>query len=126
MITEKRKTGNLGENIAVKYLKDNGYKILERNFLKKWGEIDIIVQKGKQIIFIEVKTRRKAPYSTFLSPEINVNYSKQQKLIRTAQTYLLSKNYPPETSWQIDVIAVELNERTRNADLKHIKHAVWQ
>lgn len=126
MITEKRKTGNLGEDIAAKYLKEHGYEVLERNFLKKWGEIDIIAQKGEQIIFIEVKTRKKAPHGAFLPPEINVNYAKQQKIIRTAQTYLLNKNYPPETSWQIDVIAVELDEQARNADLKHIKHAVWQ
>jgi len=123
MPSQKRKIGDIGEQIAVDYLKKQGYYILERNFQKPWGEIDIIVQKDKEIIFIEVKTRT-SPGLAF--PEENVGFNKKKKLIRTAQTYLLEKNYPVETSWQIDVIAVELNLQTRKANLKHIKNAVWQ
>jgi len=129
MVTIKRKLGDMGEKIAVDYLKKHDYQILERNFKKPWGEIDIITQKNKGLIFIEVKTRtvpqgqslRDSPY-----PEESVRSSKQQKLIRAAQTYLLEKNYPPEVSWQIDVIAIEINEELRKANLKHIKNAVWQ
>jgi len=125
MVTIKRKLGDLGEKIAVDYLKSRGYKILERNFKKPWGEIDIIAQKNKDLIFIEVKTRA-FPQGDSPYPEASVYSLKQQKLIRAAQSYLLEKKYPPEISWQIDVIAIELNQQTRKADLKHIKNAVWQ
>jgi len=125
MVTPKRKLGDLGEKIAVDYLKKQGYQILERNFKKPWGEIDIIAQNNQALIFIEVKTRillqKESPY-----PEESVGSLKQQKLIRTAQSYLSERKHPPETNWQIDVIAIELNEQTRKANLKHIKNAVWQ
>lgn len=129
MPTPKRKIGDIGEEIAVNYLKEKGYQILARNFQKPWGEIDIIARDKKQgLIFVEVKTRTipYKPYKTPYFPEENVRFAKQQKLIRTARTYLRKKNYPPEASWQIDVIAVELNLQSKKANLRHIKHAVWQ
>jgi putative endonuclease len=123
----KRKIGDIGEEIAVNYLREKGYQILARNFQKPWGEIDIIArdEENQGLIFIEVKTRT-LPYKPPYFPEENVRPSKQQKLIRTARTYLQKKNYPPDASWQIDVIAVELNLQNRRANLRHIKHAVWQ
>lgn len=54
--TEKRKTGDLGEDIAERFLVKRGFKILERNYLRKWGEIDIIAKKGGKLCFVEVKT----------------------------------------------------------------------
>ena len=125
MPSQKRKIGDIGEKIAFDYLKKQGYQILDRNYQKPWGEIDIIVQNNKEIIFIEVKTRTVSKGQS-LEPEESVHSWKQKKLIRTAQTYLLEKKYHPETSWQIDVIAVELNFQTRKANLRHIKNAVWQ
>jgi len=129
MVTPKRKLGDLGEQIVVDYLKKQDYQILERNYQKPWGEIDIIVQdnkdKDKNVIFIEVKTRTISKGQS-LEPEESVRSGKQRRLIRTAQTYLLEKKYLPETPWQIDVIAVELNIQTRKANLKHIKNAIWQ
>lgn len=125
MPSQKRELGDLGEKIAFDYLKKQGYQIIERNFKKPWGEIDIVAKKNKDLIFIEVKTRT-VPQGDSPYPEESVHSLKQQKLIRTAQSYLLEKKYPPETNWQIDVIAIELNEQTRKADLKHIKNAVWQ
>lgn len=129
MPTLKRQLGDLGEKIACDYLKKQGYLILEQNYQKPWGEIDIISQKDKKtIVFIEVKTIEKSRGSEMskkITPETNVHFSKQQKLIRTCQTYLLEKNYPPETAWQIDVIAIELDKQTRLADLRHFKNAVY-
>ena len=125
MPSHKRKLGDLGEKIAADYLKERDYQIIETNYQKPWGEIDIIVQNNKEVIFVEVKTRTVSKGQS-LSPEENVGFDKKQKVIRTAQTYLLEKKYPLETSWQIDVIAVELNLQTKKANLKHIKNAVWQ
>lgn len=124
MKTQKRKIGDIGEEIAVRYLKKQGYKILDRNFLKKWGELDIMAKNKKGVSFIEVKTLNQKSGQIFF-PEQNVSFKKQKRLIRTAQTYLAQKNYPLDTSWQIDVIAVELNWQTRKANLRHLKNAVW-
>ncbi|MBX4181397.1 YraN family protein, partial [Candidatus Parcubacteria bacterium] len=54
--TEKRKLGDIGENIACDFLKNRGYTIVERNYLRKWGEIDIVARKGEVIHFVEVKS----------------------------------------------------------------------
>ena len=55
-LTEKRKTGNLGEDLACRFLMKHEFNISERNYLKKCGEIDIIADKGSKIHFIEVKS----------------------------------------------------------------------
>jgi len=54
--TVKKKIGNLGEDIACRFLVKHGYSVLERNYWKKWGEIDIIAKKSKRLYFIEVKS----------------------------------------------------------------------
>lgn len=125
MPSSKRQLGDLGEKLTIDYLKKQGYHILGNNYQKPWGEIDIIARHKKNIVFIEVKTRTISS-KRYAYPEDNVQFPKKQRLIRTAQTYLLEKNYSPETPWQIDVIAVELNLQTKKANLKHIKNAVWQ
>lgn len=118
MKTAKRQLGDLGEKVALKYLAKQGYQILDKNWQKPWGEIDLVVKnKVNEIIFIEVKTGEKA--------EENVHFKKQQRLIKTAQTYLLEKNYSPDTNWQIDVIIVALDKQTKKANCRHIKNAVF-
>lgn len=124
MKTPKRKIGDIGEEVAVKYLTQQGFQILERNFARKWGELDIIAKNKQEISFIEVKTLKKKSSQAFF-PEQNVSWQKKRRLIRTAQTYLAQNHYPQDASWQIDVIAVELNWQTRRANLRHLKNAVW-
>ncbi|MBW2367999.1 MAG: YraN family protein [Deltaproteobacteria bacterium] len=79
------KTGCHGETIAVKYLKQNGYKILTRNFRTKFGEIDIIALDNDTIAFIEVKTRRSNRYG---DPKWAVTYRKKRKISQVALYYL--------------------------------------
>ena len=124
MPTLKRRLGDWGEKIALDYLRAKNYHILERNYQRPWGEIDIIASQDKEVIFIEVKTRKKSR-NNFIWPEESVGFSKRKRLIKTARTYLLEKNYPGETNWRIDVMAVELDEQSRRADLRHIKNAVY-
>lgn len=137
MTYQRKRLGRLGEKIAKNYLKKQGYKILALNFKRPWGEIDIISQKkggeenpttcgerSRTIVFVEVKTEAKSSSQKFGPPEEKVDSRKQRKLIRLAQAYLLAKKYPPETNWQIDVIAIEIDSLTRVATLKHIKNAV--
>ncbi|OIO47035.1 MAG: hypothetical protein COY09_00225 [Candidatus Portnoybacteria bacterium CG_4_10_14_0_2_um_filter_39_11] len=124
MKTARRKVGDLGEDLAIRYLKSQKYKIIECNVLRKWGELDIVAKNNQGVTFVEVKTLNKKRDQTFF-PEQNISYHKKRSLIRTAQLYLAQKNYPPDTSWQIDVIAVELNWQTHRANLRHLKNAVW-
>lgn len=90
--------------MALKYLEKNGYEILDRNFYTKFGEIDIIGIKEKEIIFFEVKTRRNQKYG---SPAEAVNYYKKKHFIKSAEFYMYSKKMYTEKI-RFDVIEVYL------------------
>lgn len=81
--------GKKGETVAVKFLIDNGYKIIQQNYKNKIGEIDIIAEKDNRIIFIEVKYRQTAKFGY---PRESVNYYKQKKIKQVALTYLKQKS----------------------------------
>jgi putative endonuclease len=102
----KQLLGATGEELALKHLKKNGYRIIEQNFRTKLGEIDIIGFNEKAICFIEVKTRTD---ESFGSPEEAVNKRKQRQIINTARYYLMRKKIPPETPCRFDVVAVILD-----------------
>ncbi len=118
--TPKQKTGEIGEDVAVKHLMKLSYKILDRNYRKKWGEIDIVAKKDGVIHFIEVKTisvsceTKKEDHQ----PEENIHLWKKQRLARIIKTYLLDKKVSDETEWQIDVAAVFLDFNTRQAKIR--------
>jgi len=111
--------GQIGENIAAQYLQKKGYIILEQNYKKPWGEIDIIVKKGKDIIFVEVKT---VSNNNFL-PEEEITLRKKKILIRTAKLYLAEKRYPADQDWQIDVIGIEMKDNNKCL-LRHTENAI--
>lgn len=133
---DKRHIGELGEGIACRFLVKQGHKIKDRNYRKKWGEIDIISEKDNILHFIEVKSvsRETLPSNVnhetdSYAPEDNVHPWKLKRIHRTIQTYLLDKVYPArggtansqyesETEWQIDIIAVFLNIKTRKAKIR--------
>ncbi len=98
--------GCFGEDFTVKILKKNGYKIISRNYHSRFGEIDIIAIKNSIIAFVEVKTRSEG---SLYSPREAVDYYKQQKCIKTAQTFLLDgfSEYQP----RFDVCEVILEKR---------------
>lgn len=103
----KKETGKKGEDMAIKYLEEKGYDILEKNYLKRQGEIDIIAfdQKYKEIVFVEVKTRKNSKYGY---PEEFVTNKKIEKIASTAYSWL-NKNNKIDDFWRIDIIAIELN-----------------
>ena len=113
--------GQIGENIAAQYLQKKGYIILEQNYKKPWGEIDIIVKKGKDIIFVEVKT---VSNNNFL-PEEEITPRKKKILIRTAKLYLAEKRYPADQDWQIDVIGIEMKDNNKCL-LRHTENAIGE
>lgn len=125
MITDKRILGDIGEKIAKEYLKKHGYIIIDQNYSKRWGEIDIIAEsKEKELAFVEIKTRETNNSSSVFLPEDSVNYFKQQKIIKTAQTFLYENKYPDDTAWRIDVIAIEIDKNSRKAKIRHLENAV--
>ena len=124
MPTEKRKFGDIGEKIAYYFLEDKGYSILETNYQKRTGEIDIIARLNNTLHFVEVKTRTNFSNDKFGAPQESVNYHKQKRLVKTALFYLLEKKYLDDTDWQIDVIAITIDKNKKTAKINHIKNAV--
>ncbi len=105
-MTDKRlKLGREGEEAAVAYLKKKGYRILEKNFRSKLGEVDIITEKGGAIVFIEVKARADHQYG---HPFNAITPAKQRKIIQVAQTYL-AKHRLMENSARFDVVGLTLD-----------------
>lgn len=122
--SDSQKTGEIGENIAVKFLMKQGFKILERNFTQKWGELDIVGEKNNKIHFIEVKSVSRVTLDNIevkesgYRPEDNMHPWKLKRLSRTIQTYLLSKNVPENKDWQFDLIVVYLDLKNNKSKIK--------
>lgn len=131
---KNNKIGAYGEQIAVNYLKNKGFTIVTRNYLKKWGEIDIVAREtgkiDKRIRFIEVKTvsyETKHELDRAISrgtwrPEENIHHKKIQRLNRAIESWIIDNDYQGE--WEIDVIAVRLVTREKFASVKYIPAAV--
>lgn len=129
MFSKKRQFGNIGEEIAIKKLKNKGFTILQQNYLKKWGEIDIVARgtDGK-VHFIEVKSvsREMNPIrkldvtrGTF-RPEDNVTSEKIRKLERVVNSWIMENKY--DGDWQIDVIALELDLERKTGKFRMIEN----
>lgn len=119
-----REKGDKGEDIACFYLVKHGFFIQERNYRKKWGEIDIIAVKGKILHFIEVKSVVDRGRSNGHRPEENVHELKVRKLRRTIQTYLNEKKYSSEAEFKFHVVTVVWNEETEKAKVKMIEDVI--
>src|SRR3989338_969300 len=128
--SEKQKTGEIGENIAVRFLMKHNFAILDRNYTKKWGEIDIVAEKEGKLYFIEVKSisRPSLDYVTretldSYRPEDNMHPWKMKRLARVIQTYILSKNLD-EKEWQVDLLVVYLCEKEKKARVKVVSDII--
>lgn len=123
-----KQLGIFGEQIAEDYLKNKGYQILDKNYFSristgpKIGEVDIVAKKNDIISFIEVKTLRLVQNEPF-SPEEKVDFGKQRKLVKTAESWLMKKKIPLNSKWQIDVITIELNSN-KKAKINHFENAI--
>ena len=117
---ERHETGKIGEDIAVKYLIQNNYKIMERNFECKQGEIDIIALDKTEIVFIEVKTRASALYGL---PKEAINQTKKKRIYWSAEYYVYSHNLEKDPI-RIDVI--EIYKKKGKFYVNHIKQAITE
>jgi len=113
----KQRLGKSGEDLAVSFLKKNGFEILERNYRFGHKEIDIIGKDKNTIVFIEVKSGRS---KNFGSPQERVNLKKQKSMIEVAQDYI-QKNDFRNFDFRFDVVAI--NFEGANRRVEHIKNA---
>ncbi|HEY9583885.1 MAG TPA: YraN family protein [Candidatus Paceibacterota bacterium] len=118
-----REKGNKGEDVACFYLQKHGFFIEERNYRKKWGEIDIIAVKDGILHFIEVKSVM-SQASDGHRPEENVHELKIRKLRRVIQTYLNEKKYGPDADFKFHVITVKTDESTGKSKVKMIENVI--
>ena len=126
-MTKKSETGKIGEDLACEYLVNKRFTIIERNFRRKWGELDIIGKDSVGVlVFVEVKAMRKynnaASNSAIaeLSPEDNLTSAKLRKLKRTASLYagFNEKLIDDEKGWRIDLVAISLPTDVSRETLK--------
>lgn len=143
--TQKQKIGRLGEDIAVKYLENKGFSIIERNYLKKCGEIDIIAKKAGITHFVEVKSVSESPDFTAwpqnlgrsetssnsvpretdrYRPEDNLHPYKLKRLARVIQLYLFEKHANGEPKWIFDAITVQIDAKRRQAHVKFLENII--
>lgn len=119
--SKTQKTGALGESIACRHLQSKGYRVIERNYTRKWGEIDIVAEKSKRTHFIEVKCVscvtlddiNTANSTNTFRPEENMHHEKLKRLYRTIEGYLASNNVLKE--WQLDLLCVYIVHDTKKA-----------
>lgn len=112
--------GQIAERYVSEYLTSKGYEIIDRNYRKPWGEIDIVASKEGIIIFVEVKANNIVRYG--FEAELRADWKKIKKVVRTARTYLLSKKYPDDQPWQIDILSITFVKKEGIARIKHYKN----
>mgnify|MGYP000085479978 CR=1 FL=1 len=108
--------GDKGEELAVKFLKKKGYKIIKRNYRTPTGEIDIIAKDGDKLVFVEVKTRTD---SLFGHPVEAVDYRKQRKIKTAALHYLATQK--KEMPARFDIISIRIGPDGKT--IEHLKDA---
>jgi len=118
--TARQGLGRLGERLAAEKLLSRGYRILERNFRCRYGEIDLVAEDEQDLVFVEVKTRRGTAYGL---PEEAVTPRKQRKIVEVA-SYYIDVHDCPERSWRVDVVAVQLSVSGKLEEIRIYQHAV--
>jgi putative endonuclease len=110
---EKKELGKKGEEKALRFLKKNGYRIIENNYVCKMGEMDIIAREKDTLVFIEVKTRTSTEFGP---PQLAVNLSKQRQLSKVALNYLKEKHLEDPKA-RFDVVAILLGQKREEIEL---------
>ena len=130
-----QKLGELGEDIACKFLKKQGFSVFERNYTKKWGEIDIVAKREGTLHFIEVKsvscekgwvsvTHETSGIGDQYRPEDNMHGLKAKRLARTIETYILEKNLAEDVIWQFDLATVYIGQGTKEGRVEMLEDVI--
>lgn len=112
--------GCKGEDIVCRYLKKNGFLVCARNYHSRYGEIDIVAQNDKIIVFVEVKTRASNSIS---SPGSFVDFRKQQKIIKTANYYLLNNPTSLQPRFDVAEVFTDTPNLFKGAKINYIENA---
>ncbi len=110
---QKKELGKQGEEIAIRFLKKKGYRILLRNYVCKMGEMDIIAREKETLVFVEVKTRTSTEFGP---PQLAVNSRKQRQLSKVALNYLNEKRLK-DVKARFDVVAILLRQKGEEIEL---------
>lgn len=123
-----KEIGNLGEKVAVEYLKRHGFSIRDRNVARKTGELDVVAEREATLHFVEVKTilvdefpdeeSREDEYD----PSLNLHEAKIRKVARTGEWYVMEKEW--EGEWQVDGCLVWLRRRDGLAHVSYLPQIV--
>ena len=111
--------GQTGEALARAHLEERGYAVRDTNYRCPWGEVDIVVEKDDEIVFVEVPTRRSRKFG---SPEESVTATKRQRLVSTAYHYL--QEHDLSQPWRIDLVAIEIDARGGVQRITHLENIV--
>lgn len=115
-----RETGMLGEKIACDFLGNNGYKIVEKNYRCRNGEVDIVARHRDTLVFIEVRTKKSYLFGT---PEESITGRKKERLRAVAEHYRQNHDGLP-SEWRIDVVAILMNSAGKVNRIEIIENAV--
>jgi len=110
---QKKELGKKGEEVAIRFLKKNGYRVIGRNYVCKMGEMDIIAKEKDTLVFIEVKTRTS---TTFGLPQLAVNPKKQLQISKVALNFLKEKKLE-DAKARFDVVAILMGVRGEEIEL---------
>ncbi len=129
--SKTQQIGEVGENLACLKLKKLNYTIIERNYTKQGGEIDIVAKRDRKLHFIEVKSvscenLEDVSRGTYVGyrPEVNLSFNKFLKIARTIDLYLLEKHVSPETPWQIDLAAVYIDPKKKQGRVEIVENII--
>jgi len=133
--SKTQKLGELGEDITSKFLKKQGFSIIERNYTKKWGEIDIVAKREEKLHFVEVKSvscekgwvsviHETSEVEDGYRPEDNMHGLKAKRLARTIESYLLEKNLSEDVVWQFDLATVYIDQETKEGRVEILEDVI--
>ena len=120
MPTPRTRLGDWGEALAEDFLRKKGYRVLAAKYRCAWGELDIVARDGKEVVFVEVRTRRSSSYG---APEESLTAAKKARLVAASNDYL-QRHVKKDTSWRIDLVSIHLDPGGGQDRIEHLKHAV--
>ena len=116
----RKELGSWGEELAASFLRRKGYRILERNYSCRFGEIDLITSKGGYVCFVEVKLRKNAD---FAQAREFVTYAKQRRILTSASLWLAAHESDLQPRFDVIEIYAPEGESTRRAQIQHLENA---
>ncbi len=127
-MAKHNEVGVIGEMVAVEYLESKGHTIVERNYRRKYGELDVVSRQGSTVHFVEVKTVSRETVGNgvlgeHLRPEENMHKGKIARLLRVLQVYVAKNEV---SDWQFDVVAIYLDSKTNTARVRYLENIILE